>query len=105
LNAQIGSAEATADELDARITAMVQRRASIYLDLEEIVDLAKVQQASLTQVTHSGSSITVKGAAPNVGRLYDYARDLRKSPRFSKIWIPSITESGGGFSFTFSLTK
>jgi len=105
LKAQVGSAEATADELNTRIITMERWRASIYLDLREIVDLAEAN-VSFVQVEHRGSSIIVKGAAPNVGLLYEYARDLRSSPRFSKVWVSLVNgDSGKGFSFEFSLTK
>ena len=102
LNSRIPPVEATAEELGGRATTMERRRANIYLDLREIVDLADVQ-ISLTKVTHGGSSITVGGKAPNVGLLYEYARDLRESPRFSKVWVTKVM--GSGTSFEFSLTK
>ena len=102
LNSRIPSVEATAKELGGRATNMERRRANIYLDLREIVDLADVQ-ISLTKVAHVGSSITVTGTAPNVGLLYEYARDLRESPRFSKVWVTKVM--GSGTSFEFSLTK
>ena len=102
LNSRIPPVEATAEELGGRATTMERRRANIYLDLREIVDLADVQ-ISLTKVAHVGSSITVTGTAPNVGLLYEYARDLRESPRFSKVWVTKVM--GSGTSFEFSLTK
>jgi len=104
LNAQIPSVEATAQELSGRITTMERRRADIYLDLSEIVQLAK-EKVSLASVNHGGSSITMTGTASNVGLIYRYARDLRSSPRFSKVWVSSVKGSKGGFSFAFSLTK
>ena len=104
LNSQIPSVEATAHELSGRITTMERRRASIYLDLREIVQLAK-EKVSLVNVNHVGSSITMTGTASNVGLIYRYARDLRSSPRFSKVWVSSVKGSKGAFSFSFSLTK
>ncbi|MBA7708874.1 hypothetical protein ES703_117779 [subsurface metagenome] len=106
LNSRIPPVEATAKELSGRITTMERRRASIYLDLREIVKLAK-EKVSLSSISHVGvgGSITVTGTAPNVGLIYRYARDLRDSPRFSKVWVSSIRGSGGAFSFSFSLTK
>ncbi len=101
LSAQIRPIKATADELNARITTMERGRASIYLDLDQIVDLAK-EKVVLSLVSHSGSSITVRGTASNVGLIYRYARDLRSSPRFSKVWVSKVES---GFSFEFSLTK
>jgi type IV pilus assembly protein PilM len=103
LNGKISPVEATANELSARITTMERRRASIYLDLREIVKLAK-EKVSLASVNHGGSSVAVTGKASNVGLIYRYARDLRSSPRFSRVWVSSIRGSGGGFSFSFSLT-
>jgi type IV pilus assembly protein PilM len=101
LRAQIGPIKATADGLNVRITTMERGRARIYLDLDQIVYLAK-EKVVLSLVSHSGSSITVKGTASNVGRIYRYARDLRSSPRFSKVWVSKVAS---GFSFEFSLTK
>jgi len=103
LNTQVGSVGATADELNTRLVTMERGRTSIYLDLREIVDLAK-EKVSFAAISHGGSSISVKGTASNVGLIYRYARALRSSPRFSRVWVSSIAGSGGGFSFVFSLT-
>ena len=83
---------------------MAQGRANIYLDLREIVGLAG--GVTLTNVNNLGSSsITVIGTASTPGAVYDYARALRSSPRFSGIWVSSVTGSAGAFSFQFTLTK
>jgi len=103
LNSQIPPVEATADALGGRATTMERGRANIYLDLREIVTLAK-EKVSLAEVKHVGSSVAVTGTAPNVGLLYEYARDLRESPRFSKVWVTKVMGSGT-WSFEFSLTK
>ncbi|MEA1872794.1 MAG: pilus assembly protein PilM [Chloroflexota bacterium] len=103
LRAQVGSAEATADALDTRIITMKRGRARVYLDLREIVDLAR-DNVSFIQVVHTGSAITVKGTATNVGLIYSYAGDLRESPRFSKVWVGRV-EGRGPFRFEFSVTK
>jgi len=103
LKTQVGSAKTIAAELNARYITMERGRESVYLDLREIRDLAK-EKVSFIQVEHRGSSITVKGTASNVGLIYRYARDLRKSPRFSKIWVARV-EGSGPFRFEFSLTK
>ena len=104
LRTQAASLGAIAGELDGRITTMDRGRASIYLDLREIVNLAK-EKVILTEVNHGGGAVTVRGSAPNVGLIYSYARDLRNSPRFSKVWVSSVTGGEGAFSFEFSLTK
>jgi len=105
LTAQVNSAEAAAGALNDRFVTMERGRESIYLDLYEIVDLAKVN-VSFREIVHKGSSITVKGSASNVGLIYSYARDLKDSPRFSKVWVSSVTgSSGNSFAFDFSVTK
>ncbi|GAI05422.1 unnamed protein product, partial [marine sediment metagenome] len=106
LNSQIPPVEATAKELSGRITTMERRRASIYLDLREIVKLAK-EKVSLSSISHVGDSITVSGTASNVGLLYSYARALRESPRFSKVWVSPVSKKSdsSSFSFRFTLTK
>jgi hypothetical protein len=83
---------------------MERERAAVHEDLTKIVGLA-AEKVTLSSVNYGGSSVTVSGAAPNVGLIYRYARDLRESGRFSEVWIKSITGSEGGFSFAFSLTK
>jgi type IV pilus assembly protein PilM len=101
LKTQVTSTGAAADELNTRLTTMERGRTGVYLDLQEIVDLAE-GKVTLGSVSHGGSSITVTGTASNVNSIYGYARALRESPRFSGIWVSKI---GSGFTFEFSLTK
>jgi len=104
LNAQIGPAETTASALNDRISAMERGRVKIHEDLTEIEKLAG-EKVNLSSVNHGGSSVTVSGTASDEDDIFSYARALRNSGRFSRVWIPSITESEGGFRFTFSLPK
>jgi len=104
LNAQVGPVEATAGELNARIITMERGRAMIHEDLTEIERLAG-EKVNLSSVNHGGSSVTVSGTASDEDDIFSYARDLRNGGRFSKVWISSITESGSGFKFVFSLPK
>jgi len=101
LNTQLASVGAAADGIRTELAAMERGRTSIYLDLKEIVDLAE-GKVSLSNISHGGTSITVTGTASSVDSIYDYARDLRESPRFSSIWVSKV---GSGSSFEFSLTK
>jgi len=103
LRTQIKPIEAIANELNTRAVTMERGRASIYLDLREIKTLAP-EAVELSSINHQGNSITVKGTASNVGLIYRYARDLRDSPRFPKVWVTRVEESGP-WSFEFSLTK
>jgi type IV pilus assembly protein PilM len=102
LTTQVNSVGYAAEELSTRLFDMQLGRTSIYMDLLEIVDLAG-GKVTLGSISHSGgSSITLNGKAANVDDLYEYARALRESPRFSSIWVNTV---GSGFSFQFSLTK
>ena len=105
LSAQIGPIEATANELNTRVNAMERGRAQIAMDLSEIDRLAG-EKITLSNVSHAGDSVTVNALASDDDAVFRYADDLRKSDRFSDVWISSITESGGsGFAFVLSLTK
>jgi type IV pilus assembly protein PilM len=104
LKAGIGPMEATANELDARITTMERARATFDEDLTQIVMLAS-QKVNLSSVNHGGSSVTVQGIASSENAVFGYAKDLRSSGRFSTVWISSLTESKGEFNFSLSLKK
>jgi Tfp pilus assembly protein PilN len=101
LNTQVASAGAAATGLSTALANMERGRTSIYLDLDEIVNLAE-GKVSLDNVSHGGVSITVTGVASNVDSIYKYARALRESPRFSSVWVSKV---GGGSSFELLLTR
>lgn len=101
---QVASAGATAGELSSRLTITERGAATFYGDLDQIVQLA-TGQLTLTNVNDRGSSVTVSGSASSVDGIFNYARDLRSGGRFSTVWISSVYESGGAFSFSLSLTK
>jgi len=104
LRAQIGPIEATANELNNRVVNMEQGRAQIAMDLSEIDRLAG-ETITLSNVSHTGGSVTVNGEASDEDAIFRYADNLRRSGRFSNVWISSITGSEGAFAFAFSLTK
>ena len=108
LRSTVESTKAKADVLHNRLVAIERGRAVILDDLREIDRLAG-QSVTLKTVNHTGGSVTLNGAALDVDKIFRYARDLRASkdsanaPRFSSVWIQSIT--GGGKAFALSLTK
>ena len=104
LKSEVGSVEATANELSARIIAMERGRATIHEDLDQIEELAS-GKVTLKSVNHGVSSVAVSGTASDEDDIFSYARDLRSGGRFSRVWISSISGSGSAFSFSFSLTK
>ena len=108
LGANIASAKGTADVLSNTLTDIQRGRAIILSDLREITGLAG-QSVSLGTVNYVGSSVTLTGTTTNVDSIFRYARALRESkeapndPRFSSVWISSISNNGQAFSI--SLTK
>ena len=108
LRANVGSAKSTADALHNTLVSIEQGRAVILDDLREITELTG-ESVALGTVNHVGNSVTMNGGTPDVDDIFRYARALRDSkdsandPRFSSVWISSIT--GGGTAFAFSLTK
>ena len=103
LKSRASSTETTASDLNALLTSTERGRASIYLDLKEVVSLTK-DRVTLTSVSHVGSSITVRGVASSIDPVYKYARDLRQSPRFSQVWVSAVTETTEGVTFEFTVT-
>jgi type IV pilus assembly protein PilM len=101
LNTQVVSVGAAASGLTTTLANMERGRTSFYLDLEEIVNLAE-GKVSLDNVGHGGAAITVTGVASNVDSIYEYARALRESPRFSSVWVSKV---GGGSTFELALTR
>jgi len=103
LKSRASSTETTANDLNALLTSTERGRASIYLDLKEVVSLTK-DRVILSAVNHAGSSITVRGSASGTDPVYRYARDLRQSSRFSQVWVSAVTEITGGVTFEFVIT-
>jgi len=107
LRAQIGSAGATADGLNNRIVTMERNRATVYLDLKDIITAAG-GKVELSSISHALSSITISGSAPKVKLIYEYARYLRDDSdrEFSGVWVSPVTgDSKTGFNFVFFVTK
>jgi len=102
LTTEVASTEGIADTLRSTLTSVQRNRTTIHEDLQEIHKLAG-EIVTLTTVSHTGGSVTVTGAAPDVDEMFGYARELRESGRFSSVWISSIANEGR--SFTFALAK
>lgn len=106
LTSQTGSLQATANTLNNTIAALQLERAEMHEDLRVIHRKAgTMAKVTVGDITHSGGSVKVNGVASDEGAVFAYARELRESGRFSMVWIPSIRESQGAFSFAFDLTK
>jgi len=107
--AQIEEVEANTGVFNTKLVILERGRVTVAADLRQIVTRAD-GKVNLTRVNHVGSSVTVNGVAQAEGDIkarliFDYARDLRNSSRFSEVIISSITQIEDGFIFEFSLVK
>jgi len=58
----------------------------------------------LLSITHASAELTISGMAPNESDVLIYARNLRKSGRFSQVIVSSIEETEDGLIFELSLS-
>jgi len=81
--------EATALVFETTFTNLEHDRERGDGDMRQIVDLLP-ETVDLTDVTHSGDNVNVGGRAPSETDIFEYARALRNSGRFSLVVISSI---------------
>ena len=87
---QIAPLEATADIFAATFTDLAEDRSQIDGDLSGIVNLMPAG-VDLISISHSGPRVTVTGTAPEEDNIFQYARNLRSSGRYSSVIISSIS--------------
>jgi type IV pilus assembly protein PilM len=104
LRGRISAMGPTADALNNRISAMEMGRAAISMDLAEINRLAGTT-VQLATVNHGGGSVTLQGSTSAADAVYDFADALRKSDRFSGVWIRSVTVTGAQHTFAIDVSK
>ena len=97
--AQITPLEATTNNLNAMLTSLEGGRREVDRGLTQIASLVPAD-VDLTEINHSGNTITVSGIAPNEDKIFTYARDLRACGEFSSVIIFSsieeVSEENGG---------
>ena len=89
VEAQIEPVEATTGVFNTTLTGLKEGREEADRDLSQIVSL-RPAEVNLTEVNYEGSSVIVKGTAPDEDDIFKYTRDLRGE--FSTVIISSITE-------------
>ena len=111
---QVEPLEATASIFETTFTSLGEERDQVDGDLSRIVGLLP-ESVNLTDINHSVAQVIVSGIAPDEDGIFEYARNLRSSGRFSMVVISSIDtsiEAEGeeeeeeeitGFSFEFLL--
>ena len=107
LEPQIEPLQARARTFNTTFTTLGEEREQVDGDLSMVVRLLP-ENVDLTTVTHSGEQVVTAGIAPDEDKIFEYARGLRGSGRFSKVVISSIkaVEEEGeieGYDFQFLL--
>ncbi len=87
---QIAPLEATADIFATTFTDLAENRSQIDGDLSGVVHLM-AGNVDLTSISHTGPRVTVAGTAPEEADIFQYARNLRSSGRYSEVIISSIS--------------
>ena len=89
LSGQIKRVEATADVVGDTLSSLAQARGRVDRDLSQSVSVMPLG-IDLTGVNHAGGTVTVNGITPDEANIFNYARELRNSGRFSAVIISSI---------------
>lgn len=63
-----------------------------------------VSNVDLTGITHASAELTISGMSPSESGILAYARNLRKSGRFSQVSVSSIEKTEDGLIFELSLS-
>jgi type IV pilus assembly protein PilM len=103
LSPQVAALETTAGVFDDTFADLLETRDKMNGDMSNIVSLQPGNL--LTAVNHLGDMVTLSGFATNESSIFNYARALRNSGRFSNVVISSIeyVEDKEGFRFDFLL--
>jgi len=106
LTEQVSTLEETADALDITINDFHVNRDTINRDLGAVNgSLPGAKEDKLLSITHSSSTLIVKGLFSDKGAVFGYAEDLRASGRFALVVITDIHQEEHQMGFTLTLTK
>ncbi len=119
LTNQVNQVGASIQPVNNTITKLENQLYNLTLGRENIVeDLRKAmvlqpgdKDLILTQLSHDGASFIASGLAINEDDIFEYARELRRTGRFSQIIISSISkveinpvEEGGTVTILYAFT-
>lgn len=88
ISPQIAELEATTAIFNNTFTGLEEARDKMNGDMSNIVSLQPGNL--LTEVNHTGDTVTLNGFATNESSIFSYARALRNSGRFSTVIISAI---------------
>lgn len=99
LRGQVSSVEGTRDAFKTTLGNFRTARDTMNADLSEINSAFASGAVTLSSVSYSGGSIRISGTGNSENAVFNCAKELRASGRFSLVLINSIND-GGGFSMT-----
>lgn len=106
IGAQFAPLKATGDIFDNQLNSLQRTRSRVDEDLSECMRL-EPSTTSLTLVHHSSDEMTLTGTEEDYATIFEYARELRSSGRFSPVIISHIKleekESQVTYKFEFTL--
>jgi len=105
LNRKASSFETSASAFTATLRDFNEGWDKVNSDLSQINTSLSVGRVDLQSVSHSGSTVTVRGLADDEDAVFSYARDLRASDRFALVVITEMHEEGHQMSFSLQLNK
>ena len=89
LETEIVALGATTEIFGATFNSLGEVRDGINQDVSQLVSLLP-GSVDLTEVHHTGNTVTVSGLSPNENDIFSYARALRSGERFSLVIIDTI---------------
>ncbi|HEX76735.1 MAG TPA: pilus assembly protein PilM [Dehalococcoidia bacterium] len=105
LEEKVAEAKITLDNFTSVLSGFSGHRAKVNGDLDETM-LDKPSGVELSNITHSGVTLTIEGTYSSEEKVLDYAYNLGASGRFSQIIISTMEKAETGEkSFTLTLTS
>lgn len=93
IEAAIPPLETAAAAINNMLNDTRDSRRKVVEDIRKALELEPpIYELRLTDLAHDGSSFTVTGISSNENHIFEYARQLRRSNRFSLVVVSSITE-------------
>lgn len=102
LEKKLAEAQASRNNFTAALDSLDKQRNGFKGDLEAVTSNSP-SAINMTSISHAGSTLTLKGRAPDEAEIISYAKNLDASDRFSEIVITSMARNSEGVNFTLVL--
>jgi len=103
LESQITELKTANDTFTAVLDSFSQQQGMVNGDLR-VATSTLPDTVNLSDITHTGGRLTIRGTAPSEAEVLTYASSLRASDRFSAVIISSIEQAEDGVTFALTLS-